>query len=307
MEPDSEGSLIDGGRRRPIVPWLIALLALGGAGWLYFGAYRPLQEQGESNASKMSGLEQKLREANSTVDAGKQVKADLQKAQDDLKQMREDLARSAAQKSEDDRLLGELKKQLGEGGEVADAGGRITVTMVDKILFKSGESDLSPQGEEVLRKLGAVFKGLDKLIQVSGHADNTPVRSDLKELFPTNWELSTARATNVVRFLQDEVGVRPRQLMAAGYGEYRPVASNKTVNGRAKNRRIEILLLPDKMKVVKGDFADELASAEPAAKKGGTQKGATAAPPRPKDRDRLAAIAAAHANANPKKKKTPSK
>src|SRR5205814_823735 len=98
-------------------------------------------------------------------------------------------------------------------------------------------------------------------IEVCGHADNQPVESERKQQFPSNWELSTARATNVVRFLQEQVGIKPRRLKASGYGSSRPIASNATANGRAKNRRIEILLAPDKVKVVKGDFSDELAAA----------------------------------------------
>src|SRR5262249_11114069 len=147
-----------------------------------------------------------------------------------------------------------LKKEVGSGGaEVAGAAGQITVTLVDKILFKVGQADLTPKGEELLRKLGTVLAGSDKLVEVSGHADNAPVESAIKERYPTNWELSTARATNVVRFLADTVGIDPRRLKAAGFGEHRPVASNATAAGRAKNRRIEILLFPDNLKVVKGE------------------------------------------------------
>jgi chemotaxis protein MotB len=289
MPYDPETALVDERRpRRAVLPWLLVIALAGGAGYGYFALYRPLDERADRKEAQAADLEQKLKQARAEVDAAKAAKADLQKAQDDLKQMREDLARSAAQKSEDDRLLAELKKEVGAGGaEVNGDAGRITVTMVDKILFKSGESDLTPQGEDVLRKLGAVLKTVDKTIQVSGHADNTPVKSDLKDLYPTNWELSTARATNVVRFLQDEVGIKPRRMMAAGYGSYRPIASNATANGRARNRRIEILLLPEKMKVVKGDFSDELASAAPAK---GAKKD-----DRPKDRDRVKAAAAARA------------
>jgi chemotaxis protein MotB len=84
-----------------------------------------------------------------------------------------------------------------------------------------------------------------KVIRVEGHTDNVPVSSRLAEKFPTNWELSTARATNVVRFLQDKVGIAPARLEAVGMSEFHPVATNKTLVGRSQNRRIEIALLPD--------------------------------------------------------------
>jgi len=84
----------------------------------------------------------------------------------------------------------------------------------------------------------------DKQIQVSGHTDRLPISEKLAPQFPSNWELSTARAINVVRFLSEKANVPPQRLVASGYGEYHPIANNKTAAGRAKNRRIEILLTP---------------------------------------------------------------
>ena len=93
--------------------------------------------------------------------------------------------------------------------------------------------------------MGAVLAAIDdKQIQVSGHTDRTPISDKLTGQFPTNWELSTARAINVVRFLSEKASVPPQRLIASGYGEYHPIANNKTAAGRAKNRRIEILLTP---------------------------------------------------------------
>jgi chemotaxis protein MotB len=84
----------------------------------------------------------------------------------------------------------------------------------------------------------------DKQIQVSGHTDSNPISDKLTQQFPTNWELSVARAVNVVRFLQEKANVPPKNLTATGYGQYHPIASNKSNAGRARNRRIEILLTP---------------------------------------------------------------
>ena len=250
--------------RGSVVPWLLFVATLGGGGYLYWTQHRPLEDQLDQRDSTIAQLSKLAADAKKEADQAKAAQANLQKTQAELKQAQADLQRSAAQKGEDDKLLAELKQQA-NGAEVKDAAGQITVTMVDKILFKSGEAALTPEGEQVLTRLGGVLQHADKMIEVSGHADNQPVETaKSKQLFPTNWELSTARATNVVRFLQEKVGLKPRRLKAAGYGSYRPVASNATAAGRAKNRRIEILLLPDNMKVVKGDFADNLPVAEAA-------------------------------------------
>jgi chemotaxis protein MotB len=84
----------------------------------------------------------------------------------------------------------------------------------------------------------------DKQIQVSGHTDDSPIADKLKDTFPTNWELSVSRAVNVVRFLTESAKVPSKRLVAAGYGEFHPIATNANPTGRARNRRIEILLTP---------------------------------------------------------------
>jgi chemotaxis protein MotB len=94
--------------------------------------------------------------------------------------------------------------------------------------------------------VGKVLKATEgKTIRVEGHTDNVAISDRLKQKFPTNWELSTARASNVVRFLQEQVGIEPERLHAIGLSEYHPIASNATAKGRSQNRRIEIGLLPE--------------------------------------------------------------
>ena len=107
---------------------------------------------------------------------------------------------------------------------------------------------MKPEGGEVLRKVAAILiqhPGLK--IHVIGHTDDVPIRSALRKRFPSNWELSTARATAAVRFLTEQGGVDPHRLGAVGYGEFRPVADNSTPEGRAKNRRIAITILSEEM------------------------------------------------------------
>jgi chemotaxis protein MotB len=252
-------------RRRSTLPWVLVVLLLAGGGAFVALAHAPLVSALRDRDASLEAQKQvvaqnkaKVAELEAQV-AAQRAELDGLKAQ--LAQAKEDLSRSAAQKAEDDKLLAELRREVAGDGGVEGAGGQITVTLVDKILFKSGEAGLSPQGEKVLKKVGGILAGIDRLIEVSGHTDDVPVESKLKDRFPTNWELSTARATNVVRFLEEQVQVAPGRLKAAGFGPNRPIASNKTATGRAKNRRIEILLLPPKLKVVKGDKRELAAAA----------------------------------------------
>ena len=128
--------------------------------------------------------------------------------------------------------------------------GKLTVNILDRVMFDSGEADLKPDGQAVMLKIAAFLAQHPELkIHVIGHTDNVPIRGNARLRFPTNWELSTARALAAVRFLTERAGVDPRRLGAVGYGEYRPVADNSTPEGRARNRRIAITILPDELAV----------------------------------------------------------
>jgi chemotaxis protein MotB len=117
--------------------------------------------------------------------------------------------------------------------------------MVEKILFNSGQAEVKESGKKVLNQIAAALKNLqDKDIRVEGYTDNVPLSPKLRDRFPTNWELSTARATNVVRYLEEKSGLDPSRLIAAGFGQYHPIVTNDTDEGRAQNRRIDIVLVP---------------------------------------------------------------
>jgi len=119
----------------------------------------------------------------------------------------------------------------------------LSVDVAEKIFFDSGRAVLKEGGKEVLAKVGEALKSYDnKVIRVVGYTDNVPIAKSMQNVYPTNWELSVARATNVVRYLQD-VGVPPERMVAAGRGEFAPIAPNDTPEGRQKNRRIEIMLI----------------------------------------------------------------
>jgi chemotaxis protein MotB len=120
---------------------------------------------------------------------------------------------------------------------------QLKVILVDQILFPEGGWELGWKGRETLDKIIPTLKKLkNERINVEGYTDNVPIGPELRSRFPSNWELSTARATNVVRFLESK-GVNQNLLSATGFGDTRPVASNDSREGRAKNRRIEIVLV----------------------------------------------------------------
>jgi chemotaxis protein MotB len=128
--------------------------------------------------------------------------------------------------------------------------GKLTVNILDRILFDSGEAVVQPDGEAVLQKIAGILKQHPELkIHVIGHTDNVPLRPGARSRFASNWELSTARALAAVRFLTERASIAPQRLGAVGYGEFRPIADNATPEGRARNRRIAITILPDELAV----------------------------------------------------------
>ena len=157
-------------------------------------------------------------------------------------------ARLAKVKNTYNQLVGALEEEIKRGElTISNLEGQLSVNLLNKILFDSGKTVIKKEGLKVLQSLGDVLsKFPDKALQVAGHTDNVQISERLKERFPSNWELSTARATSVVHFLQDKVGLPGERIIAAGYGEYQPVASNDDAEGRALNRRIQILLVPFK-------------------------------------------------------------
>jgi chemotaxis protein MotB len=174
----------------------------------------------------------------------------LQKHMDELSQEK---AQAIAEKEKSisevkqtyDSMVGAMQEEV-EKGEVTitQLKDKLTLSMVEAILFDSGSSKVKKDGEKVLDRVAEILKKVtDKQIRIEGYTDNVPIRGALSEKFPTNWELSTARATNVVRYLQRD-GIDPQLLGTCGYSEYRPIASNRTEEGKAKNRRIEIVLTP---------------------------------------------------------------
>ena len=143
-------------------------------------------------------------------------------------------------------LLENMESEIQKGKiTITQLKGKLKVNMLDEILFDSGKTTIKPQGVEVLDRVGKILLNVkERAINIEGHTDNVHIGPELRKKYPTNWELSAARATTVARYLQEKIGINPGVLSATGYGEYQPIASNETKEGKARNRRIEILLIP---------------------------------------------------------------
>jgi flagellar motor protein MotB len=127
---------------------------------------------------------------------------------------------------------------------IAEDGSLQRYTFADWILFDSASAELKPSGMEVLAALGQVFRqhtGDFSRIQIEGHTDDRPLHANAR--FPSNWELSSARATSVVRFFEDRCGLDPKLLSATGYSEYHPADPRDSEEARARNRRIEVVVV----------------------------------------------------------------
>ena len=138
------------------------------------------------------------------------------------------------------QLRGELAS---DQAQITQLQNQLKVTMVNEVLFAEGGWTLSPKGEAALAKIAPSLSKLQgQQIVVEGFTDNVPIGPALKARFPSNWELSSARATDVLRFLVSK-GVPANTISAQGFGDSRPVASNDTAEGHAKNRRVEIVIM----------------------------------------------------------------
>lgn len=118
----------------------------------------------------------------------------------------------------------------------------ISISLSGSLLFDSGRAELRPEAASALDRIAETFRHMPNDVRVEGHTDNIQVDSDL---YPTNWELSAARATAVARYLAEVDGISPKRLSAQGYAEFRPVASNDTRESRALNRRVDLLIVYD--------------------------------------------------------------
>ena len=230
---------------------LFALLLFTGC--VAQATYDLKSKEAQTLAAQVDDLQAKVKGLTAEVESQKKDKEATQQEKDALQAKAKELSQKAEKAEQLEKatqtyqdLQKKLEREIKDGQiQLTEMKNRLTMTLVDKILFASGSADVSKEGKKVLDKVITILKDIkDKRIQVEGHTDNVRIYSAIKTKYPTNWELSTARATQVTRYLQEEGGIDPKQLSATGYSEYQPVASNDTDEDKAKNRRIEIVLLP---------------------------------------------------------------
>lgn len=195
-----------------------------------------LKNRLNENATHASALEKRIADLNT------QIALLFEEKKKAIEEKEQAIARM---KNTYESLVNEMKQEIKEGEiQITQLKDKLTVNLVDKILFDSGSAVIKGKGQKVLDRVAEILmKAIDRQIKVEGHTDNVPISSALAEKFPSNWELSTARATTVVRYLQSR-GINAGFLSAEGFSEYRPVAPNDSPENKSKNRRIEIVLIP---------------------------------------------------------------
>jgi len=218
----------------------------------------------ETDASRVKDLEQRLSqrevEVGKLTQGGETLAAEKERLAAEKERLEKERAAKEAEiqrltKTQED-LTKSLQAQIDRGDiKIKQVRDRLTINMVEKVLFNSGQAQVKPEGLKVLKQVADVLKSVnDKQIRIEGHTDNVPIGGKLKQKFPTNWELSTARATNVVRYFIEQGGVNRENFEAVGYADTRPVADNETEEGRTENRRIEIVLFPKDLNAIASEI-----------------------------------------------------
>lgn len=198
----------------------------------------------EKEVTKMGGDLKKVRsELGDQITQLASAKSELAATAAELEQLRKLREQAEAEAAQQRALAEKLKSMIDAGQlEVVTRKGRLMLKLPDNILFPSGSRRLKKGGREALEQVAEVLKDVnDREFIIAGHTDNIPVGK--RGRFKNNWELSTARAVEVVQLMIKQ-GVNEKQLSAAGFGEHDPIADNGTKEGRAQNRRLEIILMP---------------------------------------------------------------
>jgi chemotaxis protein MotB len=260
--------------------WFLALLGIGGCGALGYyywelrtqhleqrDAMATVQTTADECASKLepalasvqtceAAREEEGKRLDDLGQAQKKMEADLQATSGELVSLRELKVHAEKRAAAFEQLKAQLKEMIDSGQlEVNRREGRLIVQLPAEVLFASGSADLSEDGKVALIKLSAVLEKMpDRKFMVAGHTDALAPMKGSK--FRNNWDLSTARAVNVTELLVT-AKINPKNLVASGYGEFAPIASNDTESGRKKNRRIELVLLPNIEELTAFDEEDE--------------------------------------------------
>lgn len=161
-----------------------------------------------------------------------------------LKKREEEVEKLSKLSGSYESLVKDLESEVASGQiQIEQLREGLRLNLSQDILFRSGAVTLEPYGVRVLDKVAKQLRGMSQEVEVQGHTDNVPLSPALARRWGTNWELAAARAAQVVQLFQKD-GIAPERLRAVSYGPYKPVADNATPEGRARNRRIEIRLIP---------------------------------------------------------------
>jgi len=191
----------------------------------------------------------------SDVDKLSSLGSEIESLNARLNQLQEEKETELSELEKAKLLLEEkLKQEIDDKSvrlEMAEKG--LAIIFLTEVLFDSGKTDIKQEAFPPLDKIAGVLKDNveDRNIGIEGHTDNEPIKHSK---WKSNWELSTSRATSVLHYLVDIKGINPKRVAAIGYGEYRPVASNDTVEGKKQNRRVEIVILPKNMEKIQADM-----------------------------------------------------
>jgi len=238
--------------RAAIIGWLLFLLLAAAIAAFVKYVYLPERAESARRAQQVNDAAEREKRLKKQITDAATRAAELQAQQEQLS------GKLAQTQAERDKLEAELKRAQSELSSILEPeinagnvrikrrGNELVVDVSDQILFDSGNAAINDGGLKVLANVAPSLARLEGYtIQVGGHTDNTRVTNpETQERFPTNWELATARATNVVRFLEERGKIPGARLEAAGFAQFRPVAGNTTAEERQKNRRIELVLVP---------------------------------------------------------------
>jgi chemotaxis protein MotB len=241
--------------------YVLVPLALCFAGCVPKTQFDAKSAEADSCQKELADNKQKVAQLTSQLADDEKQMADLKTAAgmaqsqaqsltDQQKQELEEARRAVSEAQERAKLLDDLqskfKKMIDAGHlRVTTRHGRIVLELKTDVLFDTGEAEIKAAGKDAINEVAQTLKEVTgKKFQVAGHTDNAPITAKTQKTFATNWELSTARAISVVKLLTQD-GVDPANLSAAGYSLYDPVSANTPGEGQAKNRRIEITLVPN--------------------------------------------------------------
>ncbi|MTK11423.1 MAG: OmpA family protein [Clostridiaceae bacterium] len=174
----------------------------------------------------------------------------------DTKPIENDLTEKAEQAKMED-LKRQVDKYLEKNGMKADVSTQVderglVVSLNDTLFFDTGRAEVKPESQKKLIEIAKILNQLNNYMRVEGHTDNVPIKNDQ---FSSNWQLSCARASNVTELLINSADIPPQKLSAVGYGEYRPIADNSTEDGKAKNRRVNIIIVSSKFDKIENNKA----------------------------------------------------